>query len=225
MKKVHFTAIFVLLALFSCQKSNTDPVPGTGATVYMSLTAGGTRNYETTNNNPPSAPTTYSLVSTNRDTAIGTRSYHVFTNSSTGGSAYYNQSGSDYYSFQSLPSGMGSPIENLYLKSAAALNESWTQNFSVAIPGAGSVPITVVNKIQEKGISYTVNNINYTGVIHVVTTLSSAFIPGTALTTNINTYYAPKVGEIENTTIIDLDFMGIVNHTNTKTILKSVSNL
>jgi hypothetical protein len=215
MKKTTVAAIFIILAAFSCSKN--DPVGG--GTTYMNLTAGSSWNYEFINNNPPAPAAPYTVTSTSRDTVIGSRTYHVFSNS-TGGAQYFNQSGNDYYSYQPLPAGMGNAIENLYLKTDAAVNQTWMQNFTVNVQGI-DVPVTVTNKIQEKGITRTVNNIAYTDVIHVSTSISSILIPGTALTTNIQSYYAPRVGLIENSTLIDLNYMGVTNNTNTQTNLKT----
>ena len=225
MKKALFPALIIILTTISCSKD--DPAPGPSATVYMSLSANSTRNYEFTNNTPPTAPTQYTITSTSRDTLIGTRTYHVFTNSSTGANQYYNQTGNDYYTFQSLPAAVGSQsVENLYLKDNAAVNTTWTQTYTVTVSGI-PVTVTTVNKIIEKNLSRTVNAVTYNDVIHVKTDISATSIVGpvTGLTTDIHTYYAPRVGEIENTTVIDLDFMGIVNHTNTRTVLKTATIL
>lgn len=226
MKNPLFAATFIILTAISCSKDDSAP-PATGATSYMSLSAGSTRNYEFTNNNPTTAPSPYTITSTNRDTTISSRSYHVFTNSTTGGSEYYNISGNDYYRYQSLPAALGTTsVDNLYLKDNATVNTSWSQTYTVSVSG---IPVTVniINKIIEKGVNRTVNSINYNDVIHVKTdiTASSILGPVTGLTTDIHSYYAPRVGLIQNTTVIDLDFMGFINHTNTQTILKTATIL
>jgi len=150
MKNQLIPALLLIMVAFSCQKSN-DPLP-VSTTSYLSFSAGSTRNYEITNNNPPAPPVQYTITSTSRDTLIGTRSYHIFTNS-TGGSAYYHVSGSDYYSYQRLPAALGtSSVENLYLKDNAPVNTSWAQSFNISVSG---IPLTVniTNKIIEKGVS------------------------------------------------------------------------
>lgn len=225
MKKPLSVATFIILTAISCNKEVTSPAPG--ATVYMSLSAGSTRNYEFTNNNPPTTPSPYTVTSTNRDTTVGTRSYHVFTNSSTGGSEYYNISGNDYYTYQSLPASLGTTsVENLYLKDNAAVNTTWNQTFNVTVSGF-PITVNIINKIMEKGITKTVNSIAYNDVIHVKTdiTASSVLGPVTGLTTDIHYYYAPSVGLIQNNTVLDLDFMGFMIHTNTQTILKTATIL
>ncbi|MEO5985058.1 MAG: hypothetical protein ABIP80_06100 [Ferruginibacter sp.] len=224
MKILLIPVMLLLLVIFSCQKSTDNPPAS--STSYMSMSAGSTRNYEITNNNPPAPPAPYIITSTSRDTIVGTRTFHIFSNS-TSGSEYYNVSGNDYYSYQRLPAALGTTsVQNLYLKDNAPVNTSWAQSFNVSVSG---IPLTVniTNKIIEKGVSRTVNNIIYNDVIHVKTDISanSLFGPITGLTTDIHTYYAPRVGEIENTSVIDLDFMGFINHTNTRSVLKSATIL
>jgi len=221
MKNAFFPGILILVTLLSCSKDDSTPPPGS-ATLYMSLTAGSTRNYEYINNNPPSAPSLYTLTSTTRDTTVNSRSYHVFTNSN-GPSEYYNNTGNDYYTFQNLPEALGgSSEENLYLKDNVAVNSTWNQTFDITISGI-PLTVTIINKIIEKGVAKSVNSINYNDVIHVKTDVSasSVFGPVTGLTSDIHSYYAPKVGLIQNTTVIDLDFMGFISNTNTQTNLKS----
>lgn len=222
MKKTLIFALIISSFTISCGKDDPAPAPAGGES-YMSLSANSTRTYEFTNNTPPTPPTTYTITSTNRDTSINSKQYHIFS-STSGGFEYYNQTGSDYYDFQVLPTGLGDAVENLYLKSGAAVNATWVQTFNLMVQGI-SVPVTITNKIVEKGITRTVNNISYSNVIHVSTSISSLLIPSSALTSDIHTYYAPRVGLIENTTIIDLNFMGVVNNTNTRTILKSATIL
>ncbi|MBS1758047.1 MAG: hypothetical protein JSU03_12305 [Bacteroidetes bacterium] len=66
-----------------------------------------------------------------------------------------------------------------------------------------------------------VNGKTYTKVIHVQSSISVDGVPATALTSDIQTYYAPKVGLIQNTIKINLNYLGLVSSTDTKTILKS----
>ncbi len=173
-------------------------------------------------NSGSSAATDYTVTSTSRDSLILGKSYHVFNNS-TGGNQYLNLSGHDYYEYDSLPAGLGAAaIERLYLKDNAALTTNWAQNLSVAVPGSPiPVPFTIINSIMEKGISRTVNGISYSEVIHVYTTISSLIIPTASLVTNINSYYAPKYGLIENSNIIHLNFAGMVQDLDTQTTLVS----
>jgi hypothetical protein len=84
------------------------------------------------------------------------------------------------------------------------------------------ITLTATNKIIEKGISRTVNGQNYSNVIHVSTDLSSALITS-GLTSNIDSYYAPNFGMIENTTVIHLDvpLLGLAENVDVTTKLVS----
>lgn len=223
MKHIYFLAITLTVLFISCKKSGTDTTPA--AEKFMTYSAGSTWNYQQVNNIPPVTTTTFSRVSTNRDSSIGSRSYHVFINSSTSASEYYGNSGNDYYTYQKLADALGgTKVENLYLKDNADVNVTWSQPYNISFSGVPLV-VTVTNKIKEKGISKTVNGISYTNVIHVETTLAVAGIPSSALVTDIQFYYAPKTGLIESTNKVTLNYMGINNQTDITTRLLSATIL
>ncbi len=221
MKKIHLIAIITCFFAASCSKDN-GPAPTPNPTNnFMNMKAGSTWNYEVTNNTPPPSTSSYTLTSTNRDSTIAGKQYHVYTNSNNGASEYYYVSGTDYYTYQSLPAALGgSKVENLYLKAGAAVNSSWSQLYNISF---NSLPlaVTVVNKIEEKGISRTVNGISYNNVIHVSTTISVAGVPPASLVTDIDYYYAPNHGLIENSSKINLNYLGIVNNSDFATRLKT----
>lgn len=216
----------LLLAGFlvaSCKKSNnTPPAPAP----YLTINSGSTWQYRQTNVST-STSTDYTLTATNRDTAIGTRNYRVFTNSLGGNNSYFAQNGSDYYTFRTLGGALGaSAIENLYLKDNAAVGTSWTENVSLNVPGAPfAIPITVTYRIEEKGINRTVNGNAYTDVIRVKTSLTSSIIPPSGLVTDIEDFYARRVGAIESKVNIQVAFMGVSQSVNTQTILLSATLL
>ena len=216
---------FILFAV-SCKKNSTTNTPQPQFN-YLTTTTGSTWNYHTIDSSK-STPVNkdYTLTSSSKDTLVNARSYHVF-NVSTGGNQYLNISGNDYYQYDSLPAGLGTAIlEELYLKDNAAVGTSWTQSLNVTVPGVPiPVPVTLTYTISEKGISRTVNSNSYTNVIHVSTTLSSSLIPSAALVSKIDNYYAPKYGLIENTTIIQLNYTGIVENVNLETKIVSATLL
>ena len=211
--------IVCLLITFSACKKSGSSAPS----AYMSTTAGSTWNYQQTNNaGPTPVVTTYTLASTTRDTVISGKTYHVYTNTSAG-NQYYNITGSDYYQFDSIKIATSAQtIDRLYLKDNSANGISWAQNVSITLMGI-PLPVVITNSIAEKGVSRTVNNIVYTDVIHVTTgiTINNPLIPASAITTNINSYYARKYGLIESTNIVAINFMGIVQNINTSIKLLS----
>ena len=221
------TLLFPACMLFamSCKKitpSNT-PLPGT----YLTISTGSTWNYHETNSSGATPVNTdYTLTSTSKDSLINGRDYHVFSNS-VGNNQYLNITGNDYYQFDSLPAALGAnAFERLYLKDNAAVGVNWAQNLSVTLPGAPfPIPVTITYNIAEKGILRTVNATTYSDVIHVSTTISSSLIPSASLTTSIDSYYAKKYGLIENSTIINLNYLGFVQHINVVTKLVSATIL
>lgn len=222
-----FPALCAALLLVSCSKDDdSSPNPPTGDP-YMTLNAGDTRDFQRTVNNPPTSPETYRVTTTGRDTVVGSRTYRVFE--STGGpNQYYNISGSDYYTFADVGGALqGVLLENRYLSTSLNTGASWNQDFdNISIPGiGGTVSGTLTNKIEAKGLTYTVPGFaTYTNVIQVSSTVNNIVatveitpgvpfpvnIPADQVYTNIQSYYAPKVGMIHNNSIIsfNIDIMG-----------------
>ena len=217
MKKVILSILIISILGISCQKDTT-PDPLTPPVQYMTLTAGSTWNYELIDN--ISATTSpFTITSTSRDSAIISKSYHVFTNSSGSANEYYNISGNDYYNFRKLPSALGGGnAEYLYLKDNLEVNKSWPQSFPFTFFGI-TLNASLTNTITEKGISKTVKGITYNNVIHVTTTVSIIGIPPGALTTDIQSFYAEKYGMIQSINKIHLDFSGINDDTDQQTNL------
>ncbi|MGC4102747.1 hypothetical protein [Ferruginibacter sp.] len=197
-----FLAFLALSALaVSCKKSSSDS--GTAPQKYMNLAAGSTWTYESVNNLTVTT-TTNIVTSTNRDSSINGRSYHVFTNSNGAANDYYNITGSDYYTFRTLPGASGvPPLDIIYLKENAAVGTSWSQTVNLPLTGFPSgVPVVFTNTITETGISRTVNARSYTGVVHIVTGISVTGLPASSITSDIQSYYAPDYGLIESKTKI-----------------------
>lgn len=216
--KTNALILFAATLIFTaCNKNDSNP-DSTSAS-YVNTNAGSTWTYHEDNSSgvtPTSSD--YTVTSTSQDSTINGRKYHVY-NYSYGGSQYLAASGHDYYQYDSIPVSGGINVERLYLKDDAAQGATWSQNFDLTI---SNIPITLkaTNKITEKGISRTVNGQNYSNVTHVSTALSSALITS-GLTSSIDSYYAPKYGMIENTTVIHLDFLGLTENVDVSTKLIS----
>jgi Fibronectin type III domain len=106
--------------------------------------------------------------------------------------------GNDYfYRYQTSGSIVIDPLEIIILKSALSVNETWTQNLTQVatipqLPNAIVTQVTFTGKILEKGISITVNGINYTNVI------KSELIQNSGGILNTNTYWFAKgIGPIK----------------------------
>ena len=212
------TAVFFMAGC--SKKDSTDQTPP-APDVYVNTNAGSTWTYHEDNSSGgTSVGSDYTVTSTDADTTIGSRKYHIYSNS-YGGSRYLNISGHDYYQFDSIPVGAGITVERLYLKDDVAMGAGWEQTAEITVTGI-PIPISlkITNNIVDKGITRTVNGVDYTNVIHVSSSLSSPLITS-GFTSSIDSYFAPKYGLIENTTIIDLNYMGIVQKVDLKTQLVS----
>ena len=222
--KINILIFCCAILIFSaCKKTNsgkntTTPVQET----YINTNSGSSWAYHE-NNSSGATPinSDYTVTSSSKDTSINSKNYHVY-NYSYGGSEYLNLTGNSYYQFDSIPGALGQIFERFYLKDNAAVGVNWKQDLSITIPSVPlSIPVTITNNITEKGISRTVNGTIYTGVIHVTTNISSSLIPAASLTSAIDSYYAPKYGLIENTTLFQLDYLGITQNVNIETKLLS----
>ncbi|RYG16861.1 MAG: hypothetical protein EOO07_12350 [Chitinophagaceae bacterium] len=221
MKKSHLAAFFACFLASSCSKS-TEPTPTTPPPAYITTTAGSIWTYEDIDNSTPGSSTTYTITSTNRaDTVINGNPYHIYTRSNTGSSEYHFKNGDSYFSFRSLPAAVGGAnIESLYLKADAGVNTSWSEEILLNTP-LGNVNVTMTYTLKERGISKTVNGINYSNVIHVTGALSAAPPFSTGLTSHIHWYYAPRYGLIQND--IKIDHTPASIHVDTQTKLKSTN--
>lgn len=216
-----FLIFLTSVLIFSACKKDGSSKKTPSTDVYANTAAGSSWSYHQTDLSGTKPPVDYTITSTSKDTTINSRKYHVYQYS-YGGSEYQAIDGHDYYQYDSIPITGGINIERLYLKDDASAGDTWKQDFSVTIPGFPlAVPLTVQNKMAEKGISRTVNGKSFSNVIHVNTTLSATGIPSSALSSAIDSYYAPGYGLIENTSVIQLNYFGIVENVNLKTELTS----
>jgi len=220
MKKANLAVLALLVVAFSCKKSDSTPTPPAAAVTYMALSASSTRTYET-QNNVTVTTTSNVLTSTSRDSIIGGKTYHVFTNSNGTANDYYNISGSDYYTYKVLAAGLGiNAMETIYLNDNTAVNGNWSQTINIPVTGfPAPIPATFTNTVTEKGINRTVNSIVYSNVIHTTTTISVTGLPVGSITTDIQSYYAPNVGLIENKYKVSIPSLTI--NSDQTTILKS----
>jgi hypothetical protein len=220
--KTKILAFFMAVAILSsCSKANdstSNPPPASDS--YLNTNSGSTWTFhEIDSSSATPQSNDYIVTSSSSDSTINNKKYHIY-NLSYGGNQYLNISGHDYYQYDSIPGGLGQVIERLYLKDNAAVNSTWSQSFPVNIPGVPfSIQATLANKIVARGASRTVNGFNYTEVIQVSTSISSSAIPASGLTSDINSYYAPKYGLIESIAIVKLNYMGLQQNVNIRTQL------
>lgn len=221
MKKALLAILGISALLVSCKKSGSDNNT-TVQTKYMTTTTNSKWTYDVITN--PGMAGTTSVIDTitvsSTDTVISTRTYRIVkhtlaTNGST--SDYYNISGNDYYRFQNFPAS-STKIENIYLKDNVDATISWAQTVNAVISGT-TLPVTITNSIAAKGVTKVVNGITYTDVIDVKTDISSTSLPAGSITSNIHSYYAPKVGLIQGDYSVQVPLASI--NINTQTLLKT----
>ena len=218
--KTYFILIVAVLFFSSCKKDDSSQNTPPNVS-YANTTIGSSWTYHQTDLSGTNSSLDYTVTSGSNDTTINSRKYHVYQYS-YGGSEYLAVDGHNYYQYDSIPITGGINIERLYLKDDVSAGDTWKQDFSITIPGFPiPIPLTVQNTMAEKGISMTVNGKSYSNVIHVTTTLSASGVPSSALSSAIDSYYAPDYGLIQNTTVIQLNYMGIVEDVNLKTELTS----
>ncbi|MEO8720530.1 MAG: hypothetical protein ABI297_08505 [Ginsengibacter sp.] len=216
-----FFVLFIVVFIFSaCDKKGTNPDTNPQES-YLNTNAGSSWTYHE-DNSSGITPTSsnYTVTSTSRDSTISGRKYHIY-DYSYGGSQYLSHSDNDYYQYDSITIAGNDYLQRLYLKDNLSSGANWSQNVNLTI---SNIPVTLVisNTIAEKGINKTVNGINYTNVTHVTSNLTSVLIPA-GLSSNIDSYYAPNYGLIENTTIVKLNFLGLSENVNVTTKLMSAN--
>lgn len=177
----------------SCKKCACEcPAPATPVpeTNYRPSTAGSTWTYQ------PSQGAPVTLTATNRDTMIGSRSYRVISN--TGGTSnYWLKSGTEYYSFGTIPGMTGSGFENLYLKHDQPVDATWKVIQPVTIPGLPLPLNAELNyKIKAKNASRQVSGKTFTEVIHV--RLDIVLPSPLGAVGGGDYYYANRIGLVES---------------------------
>lgn len=216
MKSNSFLIIGLLFFFISCAKNNTTP----NNNLYLITTPGSTWQYRLTDTtNGVGVDTLITVTSSADDTLIGGKSYHMYTNSLSPLNDYARVDKNNYYSLGyslTLPLPgiiqMSNPKDLLYLKSDLNIGDSFIKLGTVYSksdlnPQMSIIPIKTIYTIIEKNINKTVNNINYSNVIHVSSSSSSDFF---APNSSVNTgafYYAKKIGLIESYTIFHIDYI------------------
>lgn len=211
MKNALLSIFAFSIVCISCKKDTTPAPPVTPVDKYMTFTTGSTWDFEKISNPSSASPVTtpYTIASSNRDSTVNTRQYHVFENKSGGPNEYFCNSGNDYYTYRTLPSDFGNTyVEIIYLKDNATVGTQWPQTYPITYLGV-PLQVTLTNKIEERNGTQTINGKTYSDVIKVSTNITVTGIPfAYTLTDEINNYYAPKYGAIKEETKINLSVTG-----------------
>jgi hypothetical protein len=220
MKKLLLSCLTISLLAISCKKDDDN---GDGsANQFMSTTPGNYWVYRTTDANGTSTDT---MRSSSRDTIIQARSFHVYDYSS-GGMAFYNITGTEYYNYVSFSQDPLIELTNRYLVTTAPKGTSWlggTTSFTIdpstIIPGAPPIPLTATvtlnNTMMNTDTTVVINGRTYSNVMYVRSNLNITGIPTLTVTSDIDSYYAKKYGEIFNHTVINTNLAGELANTTT----------
>lgn len=213
MKNTLLLVFSLTIICLSCKKEDPAPVPPvTLVDKFMTFTTGSVWNFEKISDPSSANPDTidYTITSSSRDTTINTKQYHVFDNNNGGTNEYFYNNGNDYYTYRKLPSDFGDTyVEIIYLKDNAPVGTEWSQTYPITYLGI-PLQVTLTNKIEERGITKTINGKNYTDVIKVSTNITATGIPfAFTITDEINNYFAPKYGAIKEETRIDIVISGL----------------
>ena len=215
--------LFLLPAIFlfsSCGKEKSTKENPEETKGYVNIAAGSSWQYlEINSSGAAPVQTEFKVTSTAADTTINNKLYHIY-NLSYGGNRYLNKSGKDYYEFDKIPGGGSKSFERLYLKSGSPVGASWSQSETLEVEGV-QVPVKITNTIISATLVRVVQGKSYDKVIHVKTTITSDLIPAASLTTDINSFFAPNFGLIENTSKLNLDYMGMKEKIDMSTTLVS----
>lgn len=192
------------LFFVSCSKDDGGG-GGSGTDQYMSLTAGNSWKYETTN---AGTTDTFDLVASSRDTFIQARSFRIFDNSN-GNNEYYSIVGPEYYTWTNFSDSPAISLTNKYLVDNAPVGTEWqaaTTTFPIDL-GLGTplnATVTINSRIAVRDTTMTVNGITYSNVIGVTSNLTITGLPiAIPVTSDIRAYFAKKYGSIYQKTLID----------------------
>lgn len=240
MKKLLFISLLVSILGVSCKKSDPTPTPSPTPELdkYMSFTPGSSWNYQTVDTS--NIISTYTLTSSNLDTIIGSKTFHIFNETDNNGTteSYYNISGNDYSQFTSLGAQLAG-FEMVYFKEKATAGTNWTTPFvTTQLINGQTVEIKadIVNTIDSTDLKMTVNNISYSNAVKVKTEIKNVsvkvFISPTisfpltvTVAQNTHNYYAPKFGMIKghNQLKISVQGQGTIIDNNSTTTLQSAN--
>ncbi len=211
-----YAALSVILSAGNCKK-NKGPVVPVVQGDYQPMTSGSEWNYTVTG----TTTATFKLTATGTDTLVAGRTYKIFTNTA-GPNEYYNKTGNDYFRYTKLAELNNQAVEMLYLKDNLAKGQSWveTKVINVFVTGFGTVPVTAqfTFTVAEKGIDHVVNGVTFKDAIKLtaVPVFSTPLGSITINASDLQYFYARKVGLINSITVLRIDLASINVNTETK---------
>lgn len=207
MKKTLILAFLLGFLFVSCKKDDSN---NSTPDQFFSFGAGKTWIYNE-HDNTSSGDTSFTRTCTDALVTKEANQYHVFLDSNhvtnNIDSSFYNIVGNEYFQYTILSAQLPG-FKEKYLIDNATAGTSWIIPYSATL-GTGTMGATItaniVNTIEEKGSTLTVNNVTYSNLYKVKTEIMNASVTlptigslPTTITQNIHSYYAPKYGLIKN---------------------------
>src|SRR6185503_18742888 len=211
--KKNKTLILVLITgfwgLFSCKKSNTVSPEND----YLNTTTGSQWIFHLSDTtNGQGIDTTLIITSSPNDTIINGRRYHIYIDSiphlSSTIEEYYANEGNNIYQWVTLAFPTATPnitpisFAQLNLRTDLPVGGMWFQyDTTRAYDDFGldtTIIITIANRIVEKDLIITVNDITYNDITHVSTAMSSPFFQPGQFKDSTESYYSKKYGLVES---------------------------
>lgn len=211
MKKTLILTFLLGFFFVSCKKDDSNSGNNNSTPdQFFSFGAGKTWVYNE-HDNTSNGDTSFTRTCTDALITKESNQYHVFLDSNhvtnNIDSSFYNIVGNEYFQYTILSAQLPG-FKEKYLVDNATVGMSWIIPYSATI-GSGTMGATItaniVNTIEEKGSSLTVNNVTYSNLYKVKTEILNASVTlptigslPTTITQNIHSYYAPKYGLIKN---------------------------
>lgn len=211
MKKILFLALLLSFFAISCKKNDTNPVTNNSTPdQFFSFDSGKAWVYNE-HDSISNEDTAFSRTCTDGLIVLDSTQYHVFLDSNhitnNIDSSFYNLIGNEYFQYTILSPQLPG-FKEKYLIGDAPLGTTWTMPYTATI-GSGTTSATIsaniVNTIEEKGTSLTINSTNYSNLYKVKSEIANATVSlpvvgnlPTTVIQNIHSYYAPKYGLVKS---------------------------
>ena len=210
MKKTLFLTLSLGFFVISCKKNDTNTVTNNSAPdQFFSFDSGKVWVYNE-HDNISNADTAFTRTCTDGLIVKDFNQYHIFLDSNhltnAIDSSFYNLVGNEYFQYTILSPQLPG-FKEKYLIGDASVGTTWTTPYTATI-GSGTTAATIsaniVNTIEGKGISLSVDSTNYSNLYKVKTEILNATVSlpifgslPANIVQDIHSYYAPKYGLVK----------------------------
>jgi len=227
MKNTLFLALLLSFFAISCKKDVSNPVTNnTTPDQFFTFDSGKAWVYNE-HDSISNEDTAFSRTCTDGLIVLDSTQYHIFLDSNhitnNIDSSFYNLIGNEYFQYTILSPQLPG-FKEKYLIGDAPAGTSWSTPYTATI-GSGTTAATIsaniVNTIEAKGISMTVDSTNYSNLYKVKTEIVNATVSlpifgnlPTTIVQDIHSYYAPKYGLIKRDRQLSISVTILTANTN-----------